>query len=250
MAFDLQTLNITFGDCSKSIIKSGGGKYSATQIEVTRNAALSIARRNALLQLMRAQLEAVLEPVKRAIIADICPTDEDGNKETSKKAAWQELVKIFKETWNVEEAALIEIASHEDSQEDALVMLIGIRNAIRDGAVPLEDVFGNISSKPHVQPSRPKPQTGKGKPKPAGAKKESQQEPEQTAPEEEPPAGEEPGEEDEFVGRLRATAQEAGLADDASINGILFAEYGFEDLNKIPESEQSRILDHFEAMKE
>lgn len=257
MAFDLQTLNITFGDTTKSIVKSGGGTYSETQTETVRAACLSIARRNALLQQTRAQMTTVMDKVKRKIVANIGegPPKEG---ETPREAAWKALVEWYGKV-NITEEQLIELASHEDTRDDGLVLLFGIRNAIADGVVKVEDVFGRPSAKPQVKPSTEKRQPPKTKPAPTDAQApkskapEKEPAPEQTegeagAPEQEPQQAE--PEESEYVGRLRAVAKDAGMEDDESINGILFAEFGIEDIHSIPAKDESMILDYFVGQSE
>lgn len=135
--FDLLTLNITFGTCSKSIIGRGGQKYPQTMIELTSNAALSIARRNALLQQMRVQLEATIGDAKAAIIKKWCKNGDHKNDE-----AWRAISDDYKKRWGTSASDLKKLVENEGSPEDKIIMAVGVRNYLMDNHDGYEDVFG------------------------------------------------------------------------------------------------------------
>lgn len=136
VCFDLLTLNVYYGTCSKSIV-GRNGLYSPSMIETTCNAAFSIARRNALLQAMRPQIEAAMVEAKAAAIKRWCKGTEINMAE-----AWKALADDYKKRWGTSEAKLKELIAEEGSPEDKLIMLIGIRNYLIDNPDSYEDVFG------------------------------------------------------------------------------------------------------------
>jgi hypothetical protein len=135
MCFDLATLNITFGTHSKSIIGRGGNRYSDSMVEVTTNAALSIARRNALLQQMRPQLESCMEEAKQSAIRKWSP-------ELDHVKAYNALYEDFKKRWGTSPKQLKEVCEKEENKDDQIVLIIGIRNYLIDNHDKYRDVFG------------------------------------------------------------------------------------------------------------
>lgn len=152
--FDLHTLNITFGTCSKSIIGRGGQKYNQNMIEVTTNAALSIARRNALLQQMRVQLEATIKDAKNTVIKKWCKDGEQKNDE-----AWKAIADDYKKRWGTSNADLKKLVENEGSPEDKIIMAIGVRNYLIDNPDGYNDVFGKP---PAPQPKGKNSNSGPG----------------------------------------------------------------------------------------
>ena len=135
--FDLLTLNITFGTCSKSIIGRGGQKYNQNMIELSTNAALSIARRNALLQQMRVQLESTMKDAKASVIKKWCKGEDQKNDE-----AWRSISDDYKRRWSTSASDLKKLVENEGSAEDKIIMAIGVRNYLMDNHDGYEDVFG------------------------------------------------------------------------------------------------------------
>ncbi len=136
VCFDLSSLNITSGTSSKSII-GRNGKFSESAIENTRNACLSIARRNALEQQMRPQLEAVMEDIKRIIIDQWCKGDSRDSK-----SALAYLAEDFKKRWGTTNDEMAKITSEKADMDDRIVLLVGIRNFLIDNPDKYFDVFG------------------------------------------------------------------------------------------------------------
>jgi hypothetical protein len=156
MCFDLATLNITFGTCSKAI-SGKHGKYPQSLIETTTAAALSIARRNALTQQMRPQLDSILVDIKKTIIGKWCGGDiTEKNRAPKLKEAWDKIALDFKKRWNILENMLSEVVANEDSHEDKLIYLIGIRNYLIENPDDIKDVFGK--EPPQPQPKTPRQQ--------------------------------------------------------------------------------------------
>ena len=145
--FDLLTLNITFGTCSKSIIGRGGQKYPQTMIELTTNAALSIARRNALLQQMRVQLESTMNDAKASVIKKWC-----GDGKNKNEIAWKSIAEDYKKRWGTSAADLKKLVENEGSAEDKIIMAIGVRNYLIDNHDGYEDVFGKKPAPAGKQP--------------------------------------------------------------------------------------------------
>jgi hypothetical protein len=143
VCFDLLTLNVYYGVSSRSII-GHNGLYSEAMIETTSNAAFSIARRNALLQAMRPQIEACMEEAKNAAIKKWCKAGAAINL----KEALIALANDYNKRWGTTAEQLTKLVEEEGSPEDQLIMVIGVRNYLIDNPTAYEDVFGN---KPKAQ---------------------------------------------------------------------------------------------------
>jgi hypothetical protein len=144
--FDLGTLNITYGRCSKSIV-GRNGKYPLSVIETTKAAALSIARREALAQQMRPQLEkAKMEARKIAI------------KQWSAKGdcteAYNALFADFSKRWKTDTKQFKAVAETETNKEAQIMLLIGIRNYLIDNPEEYSSVFGGSSPKSGIEPNQ------------------------------------------------------------------------------------------------
>lgn len=184
MCIDLITLNVTFGRASRSIV-GRNGRFPDHMVETTANAQLSIARRNAILQQTRAQWEEMQEDIKKTILKSICPGNPNDKQVLS--AAWKELVSRF-EGMGVPQEKLIEATDAESDKLERIILAVGIYNAINDGAVKIEDVFG------HIAP-RKTPPAGQGNAKsPAQPAQEPQEAPGKATEQsqEPPPPAEEP----------------------------------------------------------
>lgn len=245
LAFDLSTLNITTGECSKNIARRDGSRYSDTQIEVVTGAALAIARRNALLQQMRAQLEAVLVDVKVTLIKNLTK-DGKGKYSEALKALGEEFARFGVDYKQVEA-----VVAHAKTNEDGLVMLIGILNAIEDGLVSAGEVF-NVSSKPPVAPTRrraPKKAEKPAEPAPPAEPAESADEPSAPASggedgDTEPPPEEEAQTDTPITtDMLRELGKQAGFDTDETLNAALLAVFGLNSVEDIAEGNLSEVHD-------
>lgn len=150
VCFDLRTLNVYYGTSSKSIV-GRNGLYSPSMIETTTNAAFSIARRNALLQAMRPQIESVMEDAKNAAIKRWCVGDKIDHKD-----AYKALHADYQRRWGTTVDQLNSLVAEEGSPEDKLIMAIGVRNYLIDNPDSYEDVFG----------AKPKATSGNSVPEP------------------------------------------------------------------------------------
>jgi hypothetical protein len=151
MCFDLSTLNITVGTHSKSIIGKFG-KYTDGMIETTTNATFSIARRNALLQQMRPQLESCMSDAAAAAIyrwSDKCDHAE----------AYRAISADYQKRWGTTPAQIKSLAEREENKDDQLILLIGVRNFLIDNPDKYSDVFGNQPAKQGKSQSEPPKQT-------------------------------------------------------------------------------------------
>jgi len=150
MMMDLQTLNIYPG------IGTGNFK-SAGRYKLALAAACSIARRNAILSMCKPYTAAILDDVKRQIVHGL---SESGSVKEA-------LLKLEEELkgYQVSREQIKTAVAGEATSADKVVLLIGILNAIRDGAVEAADVFGkpDTSSKSDVQP--PARRSARGNPK-------------------------------------------------------------------------------------
>jgi hypothetical protein len=135
--FDLKTCNIYHGYCSKSILKRDGTRVSSSQEEVMVSAALSISRRNGLIQAMKPQLDALMDDVKRAALSAWCK-DGNFNSVEAKKAIAQD----FKTRWGTESVDLQKLTEDEKTEEDKTILALGVRNFLIDNPESYYDVFG------------------------------------------------------------------------------------------------------------
>jgi hypothetical protein len=139
-AFDLGTLNITYGRCSKSIIGQYG-KFPAHVIETMKSAVSSIARREALSQQMRPQLTRAMFEARKIAIKQ---WSADGDH----KKAYNAIFNDFEKRWKITPKQLKSIAETETNPEAQLMLLIGIRNYLIDNPDELSSVFGDDKLSP------------------------------------------------------------------------------------------------------
>jgi hypothetical protein len=119
-------------------------------IPVITAAAMKIAERDAVFAVVpKAYAEMVMQDARKAIVGE----GED------KAALYSDVVASFGDK-GIEIDTLLSIIDRKDypqGSDEELVLLIGLNNAIADGLVKIEEVFGadpKQSSKPRVQPSK------------------------------------------------------------------------------------------------
>ena len=135
MAFDMQTLNAVNATCTRPC-------YGRPQL--AEAAAHSIAKRNAILGHVRPYTQTIMDEIKQSIVAYLCVGGDP-----SIAIAWKNLVAKFVSKYpTVTEEDLREVVSDEDSPVDKIVLLVGIKNALDDRNVTLENVFAKDMSKP------------------------------------------------------------------------------------------------------
>jgi hypothetical protein len=180
MALDLQTLNIYPGLGTARI-------FNQSREKLAIQAAASIARRNAILSMVKPYTQAILPEVKAAIVTGL---SESG----SIKEALEALEKDFDDL-GVTKEQMKSAVKHLPEKVDWVVMLIGIRNGLRDHMYSKEDVFAPESTKPET--TAPKSKKDKAEPK----AKEKPIEREPGVDDDEPPLPMSP-ENQEFVNQL------------------------------------------------
>ncbi len=136
MALDLQTLNIYPGLGTASIFNEAREKLAI-------QAASSIARRNAILSMVKPYTQAILPQIKATIVKGL-------SEKGSVTEALEMLTKEF-EGIGVTKAQIKQAMSNVKDKVDWVVMLIGILNGIRDHMYSAADVFAPQSSKPEVE---------------------------------------------------------------------------------------------------
>ncbi len=138
-AFDLQSNYAVRTEVKRKILDKHGQRFNEDMVIVTANAALAIASRNAIFQVVPVTVsQKVYEAAQKAIIGDM--TDE------------QKLIKRRKEvldgylnTWNVTEDEILNVLGLEtinQIREEQIVKLIGLANAIKDGDTTVAEAFG------------------------------------------------------------------------------------------------------------
>lgn len=144
MAFDLQKNVAATVEVKRSIRTSKGARYGTDMIMVTANAAGSIARRNALNGVIpRSYVMELAEFAKKTATGDVKLLPE----------RLQRAFEYFTKTLGVEPAkvlAYLEKPSLLDCGIDDLEKLQGLKTAIKEGDVNIDDAF---SDKPPVGPN-------------------------------------------------------------------------------------------------
>lgn len=123
--FDMSRMNLETGYAT---VKCYGRK------ELAEKNALAKAKRDAILNLLKPYTAAIIDDIKKAIVAGL-------GEKTSE--AFTTLAKEFGEKWNVSRKELEEVVSLEKTSQDKVVLLYGIRNYIEtNGKKGFKDVFG------------------------------------------------------------------------------------------------------------
>jgi hypothetical protein len=139
VAFDLEKNYAVNTEVKRRITDKTGQRFKDDMIVVTCNAALSIASRNAILQVIPTTLTGkVLKAAQNAILGDL--TDEQKLFKRRK-----EVFDGFLNSYNVTEVeilALLEIETINQVKEGQILTLIGLANAIKDGDTTVAEAFG------------------------------------------------------------------------------------------------------------
>lgn len=123
---DLQTLNVYTGLGTATI-------FNESRAKLAIGAASSIARRNAILSMIRPYTNAILPQIKECIVRSL-------SAEGSVKEALEALLADFK-ALGVTEEQVKKVVANERDNVDRVVVLLGIQNAIMDNMVTVEEVF-------------------------------------------------------------------------------------------------------------
>jgi len=138
-AMDVQNNFAIRTEVKRRITDKRGQRYQDDMIVVTCNAALSIAGRNAILQVIPAVVvDPVYKAAQKAIVGDM--TDEQKMLKRRK-----EILDGFLNKWNVKEAEilrLLEIETVNQIKEPQMLTLVGLANAINDGDTTVGEAFG------------------------------------------------------------------------------------------------------------
>lgn len=139
VAFDLEKNYAVNTEVKRRITDKLGQSFKDDMIVVTCNAALSIASRNAILQVIPTTLTGkVFKAAQNAILGDL--TDEQKLFKRRK-----EIFDGFLNSYNVTEIeilALLEIETINQVKEAQILTLIGLVNAIKDGDTTVAEAFG------------------------------------------------------------------------------------------------------------
>lgn len=143
VAHDLERNVSASVEVRRRITTKNGKRYSGDMINVTANAAGSIARRNALMGVIpRAYINRVYDEAKRAAIGDVQTLSE---KRVNALAYFAKLGinrdRVF---------ARLEVVGEQDITLAHMETLIGIKTAIKDGEITVDEAF------PEIKPAEPK----------------------------------------------------------------------------------------------
>jgi len=141
---DLQRNVHTAVESQRRIVDKRGRKYSVDMVGTTANAAASIARRNAILAgIPQALWLPVLKAAEKTIAGDARPLAERREKALAhfQKAHGVSPDRIF---------ARLDVAGVEDLGGDELTTLQGLKEAIKDGEISVDEAFPPLT--PHVAP--------------------------------------------------------------------------------------------------
>lgn len=155
----------------RNITDRYGNKYSADMVAVTANAAISIATRNAIFQVIpRAFWQAAFDEVKTVIKGKLAPIEEERTK--------------WLGTWSamgVTEARVFEalgVRGRPEITDNHILTMMGWENAIKDRETTVHDIFPIMATStpsPKAQDLSEKLNAAKAKttaPKPAPAKEQ------------------------------------------------------------------------------
>jgi len=136
---DLQNNYAIRTEVKRRITDKKGQRFADDMIVVTCNAALSIASRNAILQVIPASVvNQIYKAAQKAVMGDL--TDEQKLLKRRK-----EILDGYLNTWNVTETEilrLLEIETVNQIKESQMLTLVGLANAIKDGDTTVTEAFG------------------------------------------------------------------------------------------------------------
>jgi hypothetical protein len=251
--FDLRTRNITFGRCTKTI-SGKHGRYKDSLIETTKSAAFSIARREALSQQMRPQLQKAMFEARKVAIKQWSAT---GNTTD----AYNALFKDYEKRWKTTSKQLKALAETETNPEAQVMLLIGIRNYLIDNPDEYSSVFGGENPKGNMEPPKETtsanviPPTSKEEKaawlKTNGKAPTSHSDPTPTQrdplPRSQAQASPEPSQDDEFEISIMELAESRGkTVMDATVE--LQKAFKVDDIRKIPAADRPAALNHLKEV--
>ena len=141
---DLESNYAVRTEVKRRITDKQGQRFKDDMIVVTCNAALSIASRNAILQVIpQSFVGKVFTAAQKAIVGDL-------STEQALLKRRQEILDGFLNTWNVTEAeilAMLEIETVNQIKEAQILVLVGLANAINDGDTTVAEAFNRTKDK-------------------------------------------------------------------------------------------------------
>jgi len=175
---DLQNNYAIRTEVKRRITDKKGQRFADDMIVVTCNAALSIASRNAILQVIPASVvNQIYKAAQKAIVGDM--TDEQKLLKRRK-----EILDGYLNTWNVKEdeiLRLLEIETVNQIKDTQMLTLVGLANAIKDGDTTVNEAFGrsvqngiSVNTKEKVADAIAKARERKSKQADAGTPKQDQ----------------------------------------------------------------------------
>lgn len=138
VCIDLETNVGVDREIQRLIIDSDGDRFTEDMITVTSNAANSISMRNAVLAVIPKSItDTVMDAVKRKITGDVSTKDKLIKEKRKQFDA-------IMQTYNVTEQEILDSIgrqSFDDIDENDLVLLAGIKTALKDGDTTVDQAF-------------------------------------------------------------------------------------------------------------
>jgi hypothetical protein len=139
---DLQNNYAIRTEVKRRITDKKGQRFAEDMIVVTCNAALSIASRNALLQVIPA---SVVNQVYKSALTAVVGNLTDEQKLLKRR---KEILDGYQNTWAVSESEILRLLGLEtvnQIKEKELLTLVGLANAIKDGDTTVNEAFERTS---------------------------------------------------------------------------------------------------------
>lgn len=153
---DLETNVAVSVEVKRSIVDKYGKTYSEDMQVTTGNAASAIAFRNAVLKIIpKATTNKTIEEVKKVAMG----------KMKDLKTSREQCVEVFKQFKVTEEmlCELLEVEKISDINQEQLLTLRGLYNAIKEGTTTIEEAFQDVRTKSQAKSAIAKAQQAKAK---------------------------------------------------------------------------------------
>jgi len=139
VCIDLESNYAIRTEVKRRITTKQGQRFNDDMIVVTANAAMAIAQRNAILQVIpRVYTDRVYKAVKQTITGDI----SDESKLLQKR---KEILDSFKDEYGVsadEIVKLLGVGAVGSIKKEQILTLVGLANSIKDGDTTVDEAFG------------------------------------------------------------------------------------------------------------
>jgi hypothetical protein len=156
VAFDLEKNLAVRTEVKRRITDKMGQRFKDDMIVVTCNAALSIASRNAILQVVPATVtQKVFKAAQKAILGDL-------SDEQLLLKRRMEILDGFANSYGVKEAeilAMLELETVNQIKEPQMLTLVGLAQAIKDGDTTVAEAFGRTAQSNVTKETKDKVQT-------------------------------------------------------------------------------------------